>query len=259
LLLRHKQLQGLIHLEQNELNSAELCYQEALELAIRLNDNDAIISTQNQLAVAYAMQLRINDAISELQKSEIMLKKQGDLPGIAFQRANLSAIFLKARSYQSSIWVGEQSYQEFFAMNHKMGMAMTATNLAIAYFYQKELTKAHEYTQLVIDLDIPFYRPFALLNLGRIYIAQNQPHQALSYLQTAQSLAEERNNSALLGYILTELGNAFGQIGKLELSAETWLSALKIFNTLGIVDEIALLKAQLRNIGIIAEHSLSHP
>jgi tetratricopeptide (TPR) repeat protein len=258
LLLRHKQLQGLIYLEQNELNSAELCYQEALELAAKLNDNEAIISTQNQLAVTYAMQLRINDAIFELQKSETMLKKQGDLPGIAFQKANLSAIFLKARSYQSSIWVGEQSYQEFCAMNHKMGMAMTATNLAIAYFYQKELTKALEYTQLVMDLDISFYRPFALLNLGRIHIAQNQPHQAFSFLQTAQSLAEERKNSALLGYILTELGNAFEQVGKADLSAENWHSALKIFDTLGITDEIALLKTKLHHIDMIADHDLSN-
>jgi tetratricopeptide (TPR) repeat protein len=210
---------GLLLYEKGDLDQAQACFEEVLELATRTGDQELIASEFHNLGSIAWTRGRLQEARELLQKARDIQQVSQNLHG-------------EAETLNSLGLVEE-------GLGH-WGQAIETYQLALVKMEQ------------VGD----FYgQSQVLVNLGNVYSLRHEIDRALSYLEQAYEIAKELGNPRLQGQSLTALGDAYQINGELEKAIEVLRQAVEIKTKSG---ESRSLKHNWLSLGA-TYHQLKQP
>lgn len=146
--------------------------------------------------------------------------------------------------------------QQALALSRQYGistdLAKAERFLGVGYRNLGDYGKAIEHFFAALSIDEkntsnPVEIGHSLNSIGRIFILQKKPQEALGYLERALQIAEKVHDDRLLAYCLTNLGDVRNLQGKYTEARALLMRALKIWEGLGAQVNLA---AALSSIGL---------
>ena len=195
---------------------------------VRLHPDDR--ETHNRLGALYAVQDRVDDAISEFQKSlpsragvnglVAAHKKQGDLTRfVAEVQSDADAHPLQGRSW-TMLGLVDRALRRFdearIAFEHVVGLQPRSCDaridLANVQVDQGRIDPAMGNLNACLAIDANYYP--AVVNLGEAYLEKHDPKTARPYFDRALQLRPEGSEALVdIGYIADEHGDWKSAVG----------------------------------------------
>jgi DNA-binding SARP family transcriptional activator len=238
---------GYFHLRQHwaEWIATHRC---ALDSARRLGDRHAEAWVLNNLGIAFAQQLRSDEAIGYLRQALAMRREIGDRHGEAYSLNNLAGVLTYLHRYPESAACHEQALPIRREVGDKAGEAMTLGNLGSLYCEMRAFEDAivHLERALEISRDIGDRHAEAnqLDDLAGIFIDLDRFDDATRCNTQALRIHADMGNRYGVAESLSKLGHTLRRLGRDDDARRFWEQALAIYRQLGI-PKAYLLQASL--------------
>lgn len=210
---------GLLLYEKGDLDHAQTCFQDVLDLATQSGDQEMSAAALHNMGSVAWTRGRLQDADDLLRKALTLQQEAQNLHGEAETLNSLGLV-------QEGLGHWEDATETYKVALQRMEQT--------GDFYGQSQV---------------------LVNLGNTYSLRNKFDRALSCLEPANEIAKELGNPRLQGQVLTALGDAYRVAGKLQKAVEALLQAVEIKTKSG---EVRSLKHNWLSLGA-AYHQLKQP
>ena len=241
-------LQGIIQEEQGRFADAELYYQRALVLAKSLRYETGTAETNLRLFALLARQAKFDDAIIHAQEAIIYYQRIGNHFGMAKVRASLSAGYLQNKQFHKAIEAAILALEIFEKISNSYMIATTACNLAESYFEVGDLQNARKYAKYVLEQEEPHAYPYGLFTLGLVARAEKRFANAEQVFSQCAQIAQQNEDKYMVAYAKRALGEIYFEQKKAEEGKRTVQEALRLFEQMGMTQEVSTTEALLAKI-----------
>ncbi len=236
-------LQGEIEDMAGNYAAARSHYNAALALAAVGATDHQRAKLHEVLGILEARYAHLEEAIEHIQAAGHYYRAAGNLVcEVGVTNTNLSYAYLVKRRYAEAVPPALRALQFFGELNHPYWLALNEANLAEACFYLEEIEKAENYAQQGLRREEVFARPYCLYVLGHIRRVQSRFAEAESYCRQAIAAAKEIEDLWGQAPSWRALGECYRDAGRKEEAQAAFEEALKIFEKLGVAQEVEVLK-----------------
>ena len=154
----------------------------------------------------------------------------------------LANTFVNIGNYTRALQFNLQRLQIEEKNNDPVNLASVLMNIGVVYVFQEEYRKALQYyyksDSVIQNNNIQQYKFHITLSLGDLYDRLNIPDSAYGYFTKSINMAHDLNNGYFIGASMTGMGHTFMKQGKDSLSLVNYKSAI---NYLRMADDDDLL------------------
>lgn len=245
------QVMGMSYFPLNEFRKALDCFNQALAVAIELNDKRFQAGTETWVAGMLDILGDVTKALAHYDHALMLAREGGSRLAEGSALASMGKIYSDIAEWQKALELYSQALPIFTELDSKQEQAKTLNNIGIAYDLSGEYQKALDYLQQ----SLPLFRAagnkntvaYTLLNIGRVYRRLDQYEKALDYYNQAQALQRETGNHADEAETLDEIGDAYAAGGQYEKAVGYHQQAIQIQITTGNVRREAIARTKLGN------------
>lgn len=239
-------LQGIVHSEKGDYETAVRYFTEALALAEQNGHDLGIAKTHQELAKTYGRQAKLDQSLRHAQTALDYYEQIGDRVNQEKMRSTLAATYFQAGKFEKSIAAAETAVSFFNEAGMPYWTAVTSATLAEAYYEAGQLDQAERTAQVVLRLEETHTQPYALYTMGLITKARQQYDDAIRYFRASQQIAQENEDRYLEAYAWRSLGEVY-TLQKQETAAlEAYQIALSYFSAMGLAKETAVTQQFLQ-------------
>jgi len=206
---------------------------EALSIAIEKSDSIGMANSYNNLGLAYKNHGALDNALEYYLLSENIFRKAGKKEGLAVTHSNIGTIYSARKDYARAMQYFEVALSEFSSMKDSARWAGVLNNMGIIMGQQNETEKALNFFNEAISvykgMDETGIEP--LINIGDLYLRQNEHAKAIEYLKKASAEATVVQDQVSLMVIQANLGDAWLREGDLRTAEKLLTDALRICQT----------------------------
>ena len=232
-------LQGIIHEENGRFPEAQQQYSQALDLATLTQYELGLAQTHRAISKIYGRLANIGKAQHHAEEAIRYFRRIGDRFTEEKVRSALAAAYFQAGKFQQAISAAETAVAFFANAQNPYWEAVTASTLAEAYYEVGGFVKATQTARRVLFLEETYTQPYAHFTLGLVAKAQNQLAEAEKQFRASQQIANENEDHYLAAYAWRGLGKTLLAMGKIEVGKTAVSEALKLFEKLGLTQEVA--------------------
>lgn len=209
----------------------------ALTLSIKLgNDEKKALILQN-IAVAYQMMNKPEEALRNYQESLAIQRRIGHKRGVAASLTGMAQVYSLLGQPQAAL----ASLNEAIKLRKEIGAKKEVgdTLIDLGNFYtgrgqnDKALQMYKEALQIQRDSGDETYQALCLNNIGSIYFTNGQYDDALTYLQQALQLREKLKVSGDIAETVYNLGETESKLGQYDQALGQYHRALDLFRSAG--------------------------
>lgn len=217
---------------------------EAYEIASRKKDTIALIDILNGRAICNLHMGYLEQAETEWRKSFsfALIKKQKKRAGI--QLVNLGNLHDSRGNLDSATYYNEKALEFYYGVGDALDSAIVYNNLGIVLERLGNYSKAIEY---YIHAKKAFdkaaredYMSAMLVNIGNIYMLQNEPEEALTHYRQSLSLKKKVHDRYGEGIVYNSLGTFYAKKKNQDSSIYYFKQSLNIKeemqDTLGLIE-----------------------
>ncbi|PKP21332.1 MAG: hypothetical protein CVU05_07070, partial [Bacteroidetes bacterium HGW-Bacteroidetes-21] len=189
---------GVCQYLTGDLDSAEVCYINALTLAEKHNLNNINIKATGNLGLVYTNKGEYDKAIVYLNKALKLNEANNDSASIARNCADIASIYTYTNKYDLSVSYNERALEIFRVLGMRQGEANVLNSLGTMYNDSKNYSKAMSYFKQSAEIkdSIGDRKGLAttLHNIGLLYSNMNKNDSSLIVLEKSLSINHEIDN-----------------------------------------------------------------
>lgn len=230
-------LQGFVASEAGDHPTAMRHFQDALELARQLQQENNIARTCTELTVLAG---RVGDMPAARRYAEEAIayyQRIGDGLHAEAVRANLASMSMQMGDYAAVIEPLERALAFFEPLRNEGWIASIRANLAESYLELGQLDKARAYAFSVLNMEEMATRPYACYTLGLIHERQAAPALAEATFQEGCAIAHRNGDRFVLAYLQRALGQLYVRQGQLEAGHAQLAEAEQHFRAMQMITE----------------------
>ncbi len=207
---------GFAYMEFGNFTKAMTSYLSALKIARQENEKTAEIDALSGLGLTYSDSGNSKEALIHLNQA---LKLEQDIDGenehIALNNCALE--YAKMGEFEKALEYGQRSLELIQAKGNQLSAILARNRIGEAYMGLGQFEQANSYFQQNLNhLQTPGLKPrrlYTLWNLGKLRIRQQQPLEAIEYLEEALSIATTVNSKQLIYEVYEALAKAHKMLG----------------------------------------------
>jgi tetratricopeptide (TPR) repeat protein len=203
-------------------DSAALCYSQALEDFIRIQDNKGMSACYNNLGLIAQETGKYDEALKLYQHSIDMDRKLGDEIGVAQTMENIADINLYRGNVKKAISLTNQCISIYTRLSYKPGLLASYINKGAEFEYMMKYKEAIlEYAKaikLARELEDVYYEIVANSNMGVMYWHLDVSDSAMKYLNIALGMSDENDDAY-------NIDNTLNTIAQIYTSQEKYAEA----------------------------------
>ncbi|MBB4933390.1 DNA-binding SARP family transcriptional activator [Lipingzhangella halophila] len=243
---------GLVHLRQGGFGHAWGNLQEALDLAQQEGHRTTMATALANLGVCMDHLGERQIARAHLDAAREMHREQGNIRAQAIAATSLSAVHHDLGENRVAITVANEAEDLLREIGDKRTLACLIGNMAeikaTAFEYDEALKLQLTALESLRELRDRSGVVQALCNVGRTYLALDDPASALPYLRESWEYATETAEHVNRAEILVGLGTAYRHLKNAGRSAECFNHALEAARYDGAAEEEAWALAGLAHL-----------
>jgi tetratricopeptide (TPR) repeat protein len=209
----------------------------AVELAIRIGQNQLALYASDNLAVVFAKNKKLGKAAEYFEKSLSIYKELNDEKGIIYCLGNLGALnanqgnyYLAADFYEQLLKIQEQSITPLETLEDLI-------NIAALYMQMEEVEKANPFWNRALEVALQVNNKeklaLCLTNLGAISYKNGDMENALMYYKHLLELSRSIQSESEEVLALNNLATIYYNIQDLNKSLQYWEESLSIAMKIG--------------------------
>jgi len=228
---------GRIEIQLGDSDSALQNLNQALTLAIRLDNNVARGTVLNLMGMAYKQLDRLDDALRYYQEALEIRREVGDKGGAAVTLKELASVEQRMGDLDEAL----AGYQESLALRQEIGdqAAAGATLLDIGNLYndrgehERAIELYKESLRVQREIGDEAHEAICLNNIGAVYLNAGQYEEALTYLELALGFREKAGNPIDLSETLHNVAETYLKMGRYDEALANYLRSLELSRTAG--------------------------
>ena len=232
---------GYAHKIKGEIKKAISYYAQSSEVFKSLRDTPGLALSRTNMGVLYENQGDIKNAVGCFDESLKLYELMKDEKGVSHAFYNLGSLYLSQKDYLKAREYFWKSLRLRQKVNYGIGVGFCYSNIGQTY----QLEQKHDSSIYFFNLGLKCFRgeyklgeANCLANIGNAYLHLKLHKEAIPYLDSAQKIQHEISFKQGLSSSLVNLARAFYMDGKIGLSKEKALSALKMSQELGYPNNI---------------------
>jgi signal transduction histidine kinase len=213
-------------------DSAIICYEKAIELALKAHSEINEASALNNLGLIYWNQAKYDEAIVYFNRSIILFEKLDMKTGIASTLNNIGLIYNETKNYKKAVEYFHQSKINYQNIESKYGVSAAFTNLAIAHYQLGNYDSSFYYNHASIPIKKEIKDNWGLatnyLNISTDFEYFNQIDSSYYYTTKAEKLYRSLNSKSNLATVLSGKGMLLVKLKQFSESYATLKEAEKL-------------------------------
>lgn len=201
---------GIYYDVTSNYDSAIICYEKAIELALKAKSEINEASALNNLGLIYWNQSKYDEAIVYFNKSIILFEKLNMKTGIASTLNNIGLIYNEVKNYDKALVYFHKSKINYQNIENKYGISAAFTNLAIVHYELNNYDSSFFYNKASIPLKLEIEDKWGLatnfVNIAKDFNYYNLNDSAYFYSYKAENLYRDLKNKANLSTALSAKG-----------------------------------------------------
>jgi CHAT domain-containing protein len=254
--------QGAEEFQQNQIEAAIVTWQKALAQYQQLHDNDAILTTQNNLGLAWqkqseqaARQGQYKSAIGALQQAVQLAENTRDHDRLALLQGTMATMQKQLGNYAIAKQLNQSALDHLKTKNLPLLTAQILGNLGnvdeALGDYETALEHYQQSLKLVQNTPNRLAESIALGNLGSLNASLGKYKLALQLLQQSLEIARSIGDQPAQTSALINLGSAHHGLKDPEQAAQFYQQALVLAQATH--DRVRESQA-IGSLGIVAEY-----
>lgn len=175
-------------------DSAKLCYNQALEVFTRIDDQKGMSACYNNLGLVSQETGKYSEALKYYQYSMDIDQKLGDKIGVALTKANCADILIYQGNSRKALSLTNEVIAIYRNQSYKEGLMTSLINRAAIYDNLKQfddaITDQEAAIRLAKELKDTYHEAMALSNMGLVVFHKGKPDEALAILNQALALSD---------------------------------------------------------------------
>jgi tetratricopeptide (TPR) repeat protein/predicted Ser/Thr protein kinase len=204
---------------------------QALSLAIQVDNKEARANTLQAIGVAYRMMGRLEDALKNYEESLEIKREIGDQRGMA---ASLSEIAI-IQHFSGKPNAAREIYRNAIEITREIGddhgLARNLQNLGeverINGNYDSALENTREALRIQMELGDEWNQALSLNNIGTIYELKGEYAESLIYYQRSLELRKRLGDPSRVADTLHNLAETYTALGNFDEAVDHYLQALE--------------------------------
>jgi signal transduction histidine kinase len=220
--------------ETIEVTSTEKClsyYQQGLALSKKINNNHLLLSSWNDVGIAYIELNKMDSAILCFEQAIPVARLLNDTLRVAKVLTNIGNVYLHKKDPVKAIEYYFRSARLWETFADKKMLPSLYSNICSLLTDQKEYAKAVEYGNkaylLALKVGDEYSAVNALLNLSITYRDLKQFDQEYQSLQKASPLAKKGKDIEQMATFYDDMGNYYYQRKQFQPSLTNYLESYK--------------------------------
>ncbi len=212
-------------------------YQQALEIAKKINNKRLILSSMVDVGISYIETNDMDKALKTFFEAIPVAKQINDTGKIAGVFANIGNVYLHKNDPVKAIQYYLQSVTLLEAISDQKRLPVLYSNLCSLFEDEKQFDKSIEYGNKALALaeknNDDHAVVYALINLSGTYSDLNQFEKEFELLQKALPLAKKNDDIEQLSTVYNNLGDYYYKKKKYKSSLDNYLESYKYVQQLG--------------------------
>jgi tetratricopeptide (TPR) repeat protein len=249
-------LQGYLQVARGDYAQSYRHYRAALAIAEELSYGEGIARTCSSLARVLAQQAEFSEATVYWERACQYYQTSGNLSLLAGVKANQAGLYVDMGRSAAAIAPAEEALELYTRLGESQGRGHAAHNLANAHQALGNLEVAADYARLAIKVGQPGVKPYSLLTLAEIRLAQQNLVEADEYCRQSIEAGERRHDQRITAYAWRVRGQAHLAGQQPDRARPAFEQALELFQQLNVpqeVEQTRLLLAPLLAAGLVEE------
>lgn len=230
-------LQGFVAGEAGDFPTALRHFQDALDLARQLQQENNIARTCTELTLLAGRLGDMPAARLYAEEAIVYYQRIGDSLHAEAVRANLAGLSMQVGDYAAVIEPLERALTFFERLRNEGWVASIRANLAESYLELGQLDKARAYAFSVLHMEEMATRPYACYTLGLVHERQGAPALAEATFQEGCALAQRNGDRFVLAYLQRALGQLYIRQGQSEAGRTRLEEAGQLFEAMHMLTE----------------------
>lgn len=230
-------LLGVCHYQVGNLDSSEICYLRALNLAVRYKFKKIQIKATGNLGLVYTNLGKYDKAIEYLNKSLKANESINDSASIARNCADIASIYSYTNKFDLSVSYNKRALGLFRALGMKSGEANVLNSIGSTFQDLKKYKEAMFYFNQSAKIKESIGDKKGLANtyhnMGFVYADLHQNDSAQYILEKSLKLNQEIDNKEGLANDKISLGLIYSEKGNEKKAIEYYLSAYNLSQDIG--------------------------
>lgn len=233
---------GTILTVKGELDSAQILYQQSLEISEAEGLHELMSRSFSNLGLVYHEQGAVDEALKYYYKSLLIEEQSGNLLGVNGSRINIARVYVFQKDYQKALVMYDSAYDYFQNENHLQGMSVCLNNKGYIYQelkdYDRALTLYQRALPLAEEAGDLYSVASRLNNLGRLYYLKDNTEEAIRLFEKAVGVASGIDDKKNLNHSYLGLSKLWLDEGQPDKALSYANQSLELANHTGSLLEI---------------------
>jgi tetratricopeptide (TPR) repeat protein len=194
-------------------DSAEICYNEALEVYTQTGDKKGMSACFNNLGLIAQETGSYDDAIKQYERSMDMDQKLGDEIGMALTMGNIADIYMYQGKAKKALILTNKCIETYTRRDYKPGLlssfASRASEFDYLMRYDESLRDFNMALKIAREIDDRYQEVSLTGNIGVVFWHKGAPDTALSYLNKSLSMSDENDDGYNIDNTLETIAQIF--------------------------------------------------
>ena len=212
-------------------------YQQALALSKQVKNDHLILSSWNDVGVAYIELNKWDSAISAFKQAIPVAKKLNDTVKVARVLTNIGNVYLHQKNSLKAIEYYFESAKLWETCSDQSSLAGLYANISSLLRDQKEYDKAIEYgnkaVALAKQLEDDYSLANGMINLSETYGDIKQPGKQIELLNNALPLAKKNEDIDQIASVYHDMGAYYYEKKDFPSSLEKYLESYRYVKQMG--------------------------
>ena len=212
-------------------------YQQALALSKQVKNDHLILSSWNDVGVAYIELNKWDSAISAFKQAIPVAKKLNDTVKVARVMTNIGNVYLHQKNSLKAIEYYFESAKLWETCSDQSSLAGLYANISSLLRDQKEYDKAIEYgnkaVALAKKLEDDYSLANSMINLSETYGDIKQPGKQIELLNNALPLAKKNEDLDQIASVYHDMGAYYYEKKDFPSSLEKYLESYRYVKQMG--------------------------
>ncbi len=207
-------------LRQYDTDSAFCCANKALALSKKINNQEKIASSFNNLAIVYYFYSNYDKSEECYNKALKIFHEIKDTLGISTTYTNIGSLYDELGNYNLALEYHIKALKIAEEINSLEDLSICYNNVGLIHYRMENYDKAMEYYNKSADVrtELKDTTGLALIynNIGILYYYEEEYEKVLEYFKKALEIWENSNNKRQVSLVLFNLGELYFDLGLYE-------------------------------------------
>jgi tetratricopeptide (TPR) repeat protein len=236
---------GDVYLDRNEAVSAFANYNNAFDIAVKINSVVLQSKIHHSISEMYKKLGDDNIALAELNESLKLNKKYGNAIGMMKDYYGLARLTMEKFYIERTIELADSLHLYIYLLNGRRSM------LEYYYVVEKNTQKALQYLENEQYVKLSFlnkgYGKFFEVK-GNIYYYSGHPDSALHYYKIAEPEITKKFDRKASQVILVQIAECYADTGNASMAITYYVKALKLSKQMNDANSIASISKRLSEL-----------